>query len=100
MVKILRKVDYPTDLDVLDFCSNELCEELKEPCQILRDKNNTRFGLKSKGNQSDLKDTDVEMSNVEVSLNNNCESSSSNATRDMDFEMDKFSWKKLDIEIA
>jgi len=81
--KILRKVDYPIELDVLDICSDELREKLKEPRQILRDQENTKFGLK-KGNQSDAKDKDVEMSNAEVSLNSNCESSNSNAAGAMD----------------
>jgi len=76
--KILRKVNYPIELDVLDFCSDELREKLKEPRQILRDQENTKFGLK-KGNQSDSKDKDVEMSNAEVSLSTSCESSNSNA---------------------
>jgi hypothetical protein len=60
-------------------CYDELCEKLKEPRQILEDQENTKFGFDLKGNQSDPEDKDVEMSNAEVLLNDNVESSNSNA---------------------
>uniref|UniRef100_A0A0C9S559 Ubiquitin carboxyl-terminal hydrolase n=1 Tax=Wollemia nobilis TaxID=56998 RepID=A0A0C9S559_9CONI len=68
--KILRKVDYPLELDIFDFCSDELREKLKEPRQILRDQESVKFGLKSK-------DKNVGTSNAEVSNTNS--SSDTNA---------------------
>uniref|UniRef100_A0A0D6QSB9 ubiquitinyl hydrolase 1 n=1 Tax=Araucaria cunninghamii TaxID=56994 RepID=A0A0D6QSB9_ARACU len=75
--KILRKVDYPLELDVFYFCSDELREKLKEPRQILRDQESVKFGLISKENQNDSKDKNVGTSNAEVSNTNS--SSDSNA---------------------
>eukprot|EP01018_Ginkgo_biloba_P002950 Gb_29171 [translate_table: standard] len=82
--KILRKVDYPLELDVLDFCSDELREKLKGPRQVLRDQESTKFGLKSKEKQSDSKDKDVEATNAEVSTKDNGASSDNNAAEGMD----------------
>uniref|UniRef100_A0A0D6QUC3 Ubiquitin carboxyl-terminal hydrolase n=1 Tax=Araucaria cunninghamii TaxID=56994 RepID=A0A0D6QUC3_ARACU len=75
--KILRKVDYPLELDIFDFCSDELREKLKEPRQILRDQESVKFGLKSKEKQNDSKDKNVGTSNAEGSNTNS--SSDSNA---------------------
>ncbi|ONK69988.1 uncharacterized protein A4U43_C05F29040 [Asparagus officinalis] len=54
--KILRKVDYPLELDVYDFCSDELRQTLQGPRQILRDSENVKLGLKvqDKKNQNDV----------------------------------------------
>ncbi|ONM63090.1 ubiquitin-specific protease 7 [Zea mays] len=43
--KILRKVDYPLELDVYEFCSDELKKKLKAPRQMLRDAENAKLGL-------------------------------------------------------
>ncbi|KAJ6824180.1 ubiquitin carboxyl-terminal hydrolase 7-like [Iris pallida] len=53
--KILRKVDYPLELDVYDLCSDELRQKLQAPRQILRDLENAKFGLKAKGKDSSSK---------------------------------------------
>eukprot|EP00252_Welwitschia_mirabilis_P002521 TRINITY_DN12487_c0_g1_i1.p1 TRINITY_DN12487_c0_g1~~TRINITY_DN12487_c0_g1_i1.p1 ORF type:complete len:485 (+),score=105.98 TRINITY_DN12487_c0_g1_i1:247-1701(+) len=63
--KILRKVDYPLELDVLEFCSAELCEKLKEPRQVLRNKENEKLGINRGANQTDLKGKNVETSKSE-----------------------------------
>ncbi|KAJ6794612.1 ubiquitin carboxyl-terminal hydrolase 7-like [Iris pallida] len=60
--KILRKVDYPLELDVYDLCSDELRQKLQAPRQILRDLENAKFGLKAKGKDSSSKENDVNMS--------------------------------------
>jgi len=44
--KILRKVDYPMVLDVLDFCTEELKEKLKEPRRALRESEDLKAGIK------------------------------------------------------
>ncbi|XP_020575422.1 ubiquitin carboxyl-terminal hydrolase 6-like isoform X2 [Phalaenopsis equestris] len=44
--KILRKVDYPLELDVYDLCSEELRSTLQTPRQILREAENAKLGLK------------------------------------------------------
>ncbi|PKA56288.1 Ubiquitin carboxyl-terminal hydrolase 6 [Apostasia shenzhenica] len=45
--KILRKVDFPLELDVYDFCSEELRRKLQSARQkILRDAENAKLGLK------------------------------------------------------
>ncbi|XP_044947237.1 ubiquitin carboxyl-terminal hydrolase 7-like [Hordeum vulgare subsp. vulgare] len=44
--EILRKVDYPLELDVYDFCSDELKLKLQTPRQVLRDAESAMFGLK------------------------------------------------------
>ncbi|VAH76470.1 unnamed protein product [Triticum turgidum subsp. durum] len=41
-----KKVDYPLELDVYDFCSDELKLKLQTPRQVLRDAESARFGLK------------------------------------------------------
>uniref|UniRef100_A0A1D1Y2F2 Ubiquitin carboxyl-terminal hydrolase n=1 Tax=Anthurium amnicola TaxID=1678845 RepID=A0A1D1Y2F2_9ARAE len=74
--KILRKVDYPLELDVYDFCSNELRQKLQHPRQILRDEEGTKLGLKVEKKNVSSKDGDVKMADVEGSSGNNGESSS------------------------
>ncbi|WOK91358.1 ubiquitin carboxyl-terminal hydrolase 6 [Canna indica] len=44
--KILRKVDYPLELDVYEFCSDELRQKLQAPRQTLRELENAKLGLK------------------------------------------------------
>ncbi|KAL6496981.1 deubiquitinating enzyme [Orobanche gracilis] len=46
--RILRKVDYPLELDVYDFCSDDLRKRLDIPRRIPRDEEGKKFGLKSK----------------------------------------------------
>ncbi|XP_039121958.1 ubiquitin carboxyl-terminal hydrolase 6 [Dioscorea cayenensis subsp. rotundata] len=46
--KILRKVDYPLELDVYDLCSDELRQKLQKPRQVLRELENEKLGLKTK----------------------------------------------------
>ncbi|EMS46093.1 Ubiquitin carboxyl-terminal hydrolase 6 [Triticum urartu] len=41
-----KKVDYPLELDVYDFCSDELKLKLQTPRQVLRDAESAKFGLK------------------------------------------------------
>lgn len=65
--KILRKVDYPLELDVYDFCSDELRQKLQAPRQILRDSENAKLGLKVKNKNSESRENDVGMPKVEGS---------------------------------
>ncbi|XP_078428157.1 ubiquitin carboxyl-terminal hydrolase 6-like isoform X2 [Wolffia australiana] len=44
--KILRKVTYPLELDVYDFCFDELRQKLQHPRQVLRDEEGAKLGLK------------------------------------------------------
>lgn len=55
--KILRKVDYPLELDVFDFCSEDLRQELQAPRQLLRDLENVKLGLKSSKQPQPVEDT-------------------------------------------
>ncbi|KAL6881947.1 hypothetical protein ACP4OV_011419 [Aristida adscensionis] len=54
--KILRKVDYPLELDVYEFCSDELKQKLQAPRQMLRDAENAKFGLKAQLTASSSKE--------------------------------------------
>ncbi|KAI4331266.1 hypothetical protein MLD38_029467 [Melastoma candidum] len=45
--KILRKVDYPLELDVFDLCSDELKKKLVSPRQMLRDEEDTLYSVES-----------------------------------------------------
>lgn len=71
--KILRKVDYPLELDVYDICSDELREKLQLPRQILRDDEGAKLGLKV-NNKND--GSDVEQLKSQVSSGGNGEASS------------------------
>lgn len=84
--KILRKVNYPLELDIFDFCSDELRDKLKEPRQMLRDQENAKFGLKSKEKQMDEMDKNAGTSHTE-GLDNN--GSSSAAEKIQAMETDK-----------
>ncbi|KAM3349400.1 hypothetical protein ACQJBY_022428 [Aegilops geniculata] len=72
--KILRKVDYPLELDVYDFCSDELKLKLQTPRQVLRDAESAKFGLK------------VE---VKTSSSQNIEGSSTSAGESSSIDIDK-----------
>ncbi|XP_010262220.1 PREDICTED: ubiquitin carboxyl-terminal hydrolase 6 [Nelumbo nucifera] len=67
--KILRKVDYPLELDVYDLCSDELRKKLETPRQILRDEEGKKLGLKTSDKNTDSKDNDVKMLDAEGSSN-------------------------------
>ncbi|XXG45935.1 hypothetical protein AAC387_Pa02g0892 [Persea americana] len=65
--KILRKVDYPLELDIYDLCSDELRGKLQAPRQILRDEENAKLGLKVNNKNNGSKDTDIEKPKPEES---------------------------------
>lgn len=73
--KILRKVDYPLELDVYDLCSDDLRKKLDAPRQILRDEEGKKLGLKASEKSSGSKDNDVKMSDAEGSSNRSGEPS-------------------------
>ncbi|KAK9741336.1 hypothetical protein RND81_03G098400 [Saponaria officinalis] len=73
--KILRKVDYPLELDVFDLCSDELKKKLEGPRQKLRDEEGKKLGLKPSEKTSTSKDKDVKMVDAEGSSNGGGESS-------------------------
>ncbi|KAJ4850039.1 deubiquitinating enzyme [Turnera subulata] len=73
--KILRKVDYPLELDVYDLCSDDLQKKLEAPRRILREEEGKKLGLKAKENISGSKDNDVKMSDAEGPSNEGGESS-------------------------
>ncbi|PKI79458.1 hypothetical protein CRG98_000149 [Punica granatum] len=74
--KILRKVDYPLELDVYDFCSSDLQKKLEAPRQFLRDEEGKKLGLKvAEKNAAAPKDDDEKMADAEGSSNTNGESS-------------------------
>ncbi|PWZ21480.1 Ubiquitin carboxyl-terminal hydrolase 6 [Zea mays] len=62
--KILRKVDYPLELDVYEFCSDELKKKLKAPRQMLRDAENAKLGLKVHGKASSSKENEESSSSA------------------------------------
>ncbi|WZZ64337.1 hypothetical protein YC2023_075707 [Brassica napus] len=70
--KILRKVDYPLELDIFDLCSEELRKKLEAPRQKLRDEEGKKLGLQPK---STSKDSDVKMTDAEASSKESGESS-------------------------
>ncbi|XP_062156980.1 ubiquitin carboxyl-terminal hydrolase 6-like [Alnus glutinosa] len=73
--KILRKVDYPLELDVYDLCSDDLRRKLEVPRKRLRDEEGKKLGLKASVDGSGSKDNDVKMSNAEGSSNGSGEPS-------------------------
>ncbi|XWS16580.1 hypothetical protein CRYUN_Cryun34aG0101000 [Craigia yunnanensis] len=73
--KILRKVDYPLELDVYDLCSDELRKQLEGPRQILRDEEGKKLGLKANKKSSGSKDDDVKMTDAKGLSNASGESS-------------------------
>ncbi|KAJ6327547.1 hypothetical protein OIU78_014421, partial [Salix suchowensis] len=75
--KILRKVDYPLELDVYNFCSDDLRKNLEAPRQILRDEEGKKAGLKAKVKSSSSKDNDAKMTDVEGLSNESVKPSNS-----------------------
>lgn len=73
--KILRKVDYPLELDVYDLCSDDLHQKLDTPRRILREEEAKRAGLKLKEKVSGSADKDVKMTDVGGSVNRSGKSS-------------------------
>ncbi|XAR67647.1 Ubiquitinyl hydrolase 1 [Bertholletia excelsa] len=73
--KILRKVDYPLELDVYDLCSDDLRKKLEAPRQILRDEEGKKLGLRTGEKSSTSVDKDVKMTDAEGSLSGGGESS-------------------------
>jgi len=73
--KILRKVDYPVELDVYDLCSDDLRKKLEAPRKILRDEEGIKFGLKTNEKSTGSVDKDVKMKDAEGSSNGSGESS-------------------------
>ncbi|THU59546.1 hypothetical protein C4D60_Mb07t03230 [Musa balbisiana] len=71
--KILRKVDYPLELDVYEFCSDELRQKLQTPRQTLRELENVKLGLKVEDKK---KEHEVNMPTSEGSSNDSTEPSS------------------------
>ncbi|KAL3528647.1 hypothetical protein ACH5RR_007969 [Cinchona calisaya] len=72
--KILRKVDYPLELDVFDLCSDDLRKRLEAPRRILRDEEGKKLGLKI-GQKSSGSDNDVKMNDIKESSNGSGETS-------------------------
>lgn len=68
--KILRKVDYPLELDVFDLCSDDLRKRLETPRRILREEEGRKLGLKV-DQKSSGSDSDVKMTNNEEPANGN-----------------------------
>ncbi|XP_073052789.1 ubiquitin carboxyl-terminal hydrolase 6 [Primulina eburnea] len=75
--KILRKVDYPLELDVHDFCSDDLRKILEVPRRVLRDEEGKKLGLKTSGSSSTSTNKDIKMTDAEEQLNVGEESSKS-----------------------
>ncbi|CAL9221731.1 unnamed protein product [Arabidopsis halleri] len=72
--KILRKVDYPLELDIYDLCSEDLRKKLEAPRQKLRDIEGQKLGLQASA-KSSSKGDDVKMTDAEGSSNGSGESS-------------------------
>ncbi|KAK0595599.1 hypothetical protein LWI29_008224 [Acer saccharum] len=75
--KILRKVDYPLELDIYDLCSEDLRKKLEAPRKKLRDEEGKKLGLKTSEKSSISKDNDVKMTDAEGSTSNGSGESSS-----------------------
>lgn len=73
--KILRKVEYPLELDVYDFCSDDLRKRLEVPRRLLRDEEGKKLGLKANENSSTSTDNDVKMTDAKGPSNVNSDSS-------------------------
>ncbi|RLN23631.1 hypothetical protein C2845_PM07G12620 [Panicum miliaceum] len=61
-----HKVDYPLELDVYEFCSDELKQKLQAPRQMLRDAENAKFGLKTEAKASSSKENEVMVSATQL----------------------------------
>ncbi|KAH7547191.1 ubiquitin carboxyl-terminal hydrolase 6 [Ziziphus jujuba] len=86
--KILRKVDYPLELDVYDLCSEDLRKTLEAPRQKLRDEEGKKLGLKATGKSSgsSSSDNDVKMSEAEGSSNGSGETSKATSSEGVSSE--------------
>lgn len=82
--KILRKVDYPLELDVYDLCSEELRQKLQPPRQILREAENAKLGLKVQ--EKSTHENDVKTRNPEVATANSGESSNATSVEEASYE--------------
>ncbi|KAJ4768257.1 hypothetical protein LUZ62_033531 [Rhynchospora pubera] len=76
--KILRKVDYPLELDVYEFCSDELKQQLQGPRQMLRQAENVKFGIKPDGKNNDQKENEASASTPEGTSSDKGEATSMN----------------------
>ncbi|ERN15450.1 ubiquitin carboxyl-terminal hydrolase 6 [Amborella trichopoda] len=81
--KILRKVDYPLELDVFDLCSESLKSKLQTPRQILRDEEGAKLGLK----KNESKDKEAQTPKTEVGANENGQSSTGAALEEKEMHM-------------
>ncbi|KAL7162596.1 hypothetical protein ACSBR2_042980 [Camellia fascicularis] len=82
--KILRKVDYPLELDIYDLCSDDLRKKLEAPRRILRDEEGKKFGLKTNEKSSGSVDKDVKMTDAEGSSSNGIGESSKATSQEGD----------------
>ncbi|KAL5755798.1 hypothetical protein ACOSQ2_020544 [Xanthoceras sorbifolium] len=80
--KILRKVDYPLELDIYDLCSDDLRKKLEAPRKKLRDEEGKKLGLKASEKSSSSKDNDVKMMDAEGSTSNGSGESSIATSQD------------------
>ncbi|KAK2358158.1 Oxoglutarate/iron-dependent oxygenase [Trifolium repens] len=64
--KILRKVDYPLQLDVYDLCSDEVKKKSEALRQFLRDEEGKKLGLKVSEKNSVPKENIVKMTDAEL----------------------------------
>ncbi|KAJ8774101.1 hypothetical protein K2173_009532 [Erythroxylum novogranatense] len=85
--KILRKVDYPLELDIYDFCSDDLRKKLDAPRQMLRDEEGEKLGLKANEKNSGFKLDDFKMTDAEGSSSSS--SGESKATSEEGHPSDK-----------
>ncbi|XP_010912089.1 ubiquitin carboxyl-terminal hydrolase 6 [Elaeis guineensis] len=73
--KILRKVDYPLELDVYEFCSDELRQKLQAPRQTLRELENAKLGLKAQDKNNSSKENEANIPKSEGPSGNSGEPS-------------------------
>ncbi|CAL5361256.1 unnamed protein product [Camellia sinensis] len=94
--KILRKVDYPLELDIYDLCSDDLRKKLEAPRQILRDEEGKKFGLKTTEKSSGSVDKDVKMTDAEGSSSNGIGESSKATSQEVgNFTIGLVAWAVL-----
>ncbi|KAG5523187.1 hypothetical protein RHGRI_035114 [Rhododendron griersonianum] len=78
--KILRKVDYPVELDVYDLCSDDLRKKLKAPRKILRDEKRKKLHSKINEEKTHWKSTTCPKKMRRALGSSNVNGKSSNAT--------------------
>ncbi|CAL5439544.1 unnamed protein product [Camellia sinensis] len=94
--KILRKVDYPLELDIYDLCSDDLRKKLEAPRRILRDEEGKKFGLKTTEKSSGSVDKDVKMTDAEGSSSNGIGESSKATSQEVgNFTIGLVAWAVL-----